>query len=323
MEALELRAVRLHGHEVSYYDGGSGPALVLIHGIASRAATWRGVASRLVETNRVVAPDLLGHGGSAKPRGDYSLGAFASGIRDLMGVLGIERATIVGHSLGGGVAMQFAYQYPQRCERLVLVSSGGLGTEVSPILRAVALPGAEYVMPAAWLPPLRRASAAASGWLERAGLRPPAAVAEVWGCYESLGDPEARRAFVHTLRSVIDLGGQRVSALDRLYLARHVPTQIVWGSKDRIIPVAHATSAHRAIPGSRLELFEGGGHFPQVEEPARFVRVLRQFMNQTRPARFTEVEWQRLLRSPRGARGGASRPRSAAGSRPARRAAAS
>ncbi|MFI5042968.1 MAG: alpha/beta fold hydrolase, partial [Acidimicrobiales bacterium] len=146
-KAFRARTVRIHGHEVSYRMAGEGPTVVLIHGIAGSSTTWRAVMPALAEHYTVIAPDLMGHGHSAKPRGDYSLGAYASGIRDLLTVLDRERVTIVGHSLGGGVAMQFAYQFPGWAERLVLIASGGLGKEVSPLLKAVTLPGAEYVLP--------------------------------------------------------------------------------------------------------------------------------------------------------------------------------
>src|SRR5207302_8504603 len=141
-----LRHIDLHGHQVSYRMVGQGPAVVLVHGLALSSTTWRYVMPTLAERFTVVAPDLLGHGKSGKPRGDYSLGAYASGIRDLLVALDIERATIVGHSLGGGIAMQFGYQFPERCERLGLVAAGGPGKEVNGRLRAVALPGAEYVL---------------------------------------------------------------------------------------------------------------------------------------------------------------------------------
>ena len=127
----QLHEIVLHGHRVFYRSAGSGPVVVLVHGITSTSATWANVLPYLAERFTVIAPDLLGHGESAKPRGDYSLGAYASGIRDLLLALGHERATFVGHSLGGGVAMQLAYQFPEHCERLVLVSSGGLGREIS------------------------------------------------------------------------------------------------------------------------------------------------------------------------------------------------
>src|ERR671926_839233 len=138
--------MELHGHRVIYRVAGSGPPVVLIHGMVNSSRHWERVALQLADRYTVVAPDLLGHGDSAAVRGDYSLGAHAASIRDLLAVIGIDRATIVGHSLGGGVAMQFFYQFPQRTERLVLISSGGLGHDVSPLLRAAALPGVQELL---------------------------------------------------------------------------------------------------------------------------------------------------------------------------------
>ncbi len=202
-----------------------------------------------------MAPDLLGHGESAKPRGDYSLGAYASGIRDLMTALGHDRATIVGHSLGGGIAMQFAYQFPERCDRLVLVASGGLGKEVSPILKAITLPGAEYVLPVILTDQLHGLVGRLASVVGRLGIRPDPLLAEVWDSWTRLTDARAQRAFVHTIRSVIDMAGQRVSARDRLYLAGEVPTMIVWGDRDGIIPVeprAHRPRTHARQPARDL-----------------------------------------------------------------------
>src|SRR3954466_7341731 len=150
MAAVTVKTLRGNGNDVHYDEAGAdtgGPVVVLIHGIASRASQWHGVMADLGETCHVIAPDLLGHGESAKPRGDYSLGAHACGVRDLLAALGHDRVTLVGHSLGGGIAMQFPYQFPERVERLVLVNSGGLGSEVSAWLRAASLPGAELVLP--------------------------------------------------------------------------------------------------------------------------------------------------------------------------------
>ena len=144
---LTPHELTLHGHRVTYRVAGRGPVLLLLHGITNSSQTWEHVAPLLSEHFTVLAPDLLGHGESATPRGDYSLGAHASGVRDVLTALGHERVTVVGHSLGGGIAMQFAYQFPERCERLVLVSSGGLGREVHLLLRAAALPGADWVLP--------------------------------------------------------------------------------------------------------------------------------------------------------------------------------
>jgi pimeloyl-ACP methyl ester carboxylesterase len=294
-DVLELQHINIHGHRVGYRTGGSGPVVVLIHGMAGRSATWRFVMPALVERYTVIAPDLQGHGESEKPRGDYSLGAFACGVRDLLLALGHDRATIVGQSLGGGIAMQFAYQFPERCERLVLVSSGGLGDEVNLLLRLLALPGSEYVLPLACTNWLHDAGVNVSGWLANIGLRTSPHLAEMWDSFGSLADAETRTAFVHTLRSVVDVTGQRVSAADRLYLAAHVPTLIVWGDHDRIIPVEQGRAAHDAIPGSRLEIFEGAGHFPHCEQPDRFAAVLSEFMDTTQPSQITQAEWRERM----------------------------
>jgi pimeloyl-ACP methyl ester carboxylesterase len=289
-------SVVLHGHRVSYRSAGSGSVVLLLHGITSSATTWDDVLPWLAERHTVVAPDLLGHGQSAKPRGDYSLGAQANALRDLLAVLGHERVTVVGHSLGGGIAMQLAYQYPELCERLVLVSSGGLGREVHALLRAAALPGSEWVLPLLCRAGLYDAVAGAARVLGRLGLRAAPDVEEVWRGYTSLADPACREAFVHTLRAVIEPGGQRVCAADRLYLTAHVPTLIVWGDRDAMIPVAHAHEAHAAMPGSRLEIFAEAGHLPHRDQPWRFVRVLLDFVASTEPARLDAAGWRRLIR---------------------------
>ena len=287
--------IELHGHPVTFHHVGQGPALLLVHGITSSSKTWRTVIPRLAEHYTVVAPDLLGHGRSAKPRGDYSLGAYASGIRDLMIALGIPRATIVGHSLGGGVAMQFAYQFPERMERLVLVDSGGLGAEVNLMLRAATLPGAEWVLPVLASSPLRGASATLGGVLGRLGLKASAEVRGLTEGFDSLGDREARRAFVHTARSVIDPAGQRVDASDRLYLAEAIPSLIVWGDRDRMIPMSHGEAAHALMPGSRFEVFTGAGHFPFNDDPERFAALLHDFITTTEPAVFDDDNMRRLI----------------------------
>jgi pimeloyl-ACP methyl ester carboxylesterase len=288
--------VEIHGQCVSYHRLGEGPAIVLIHGITSSSRTWRAVMHGLAERHTVIAPDLLGHGRSGKPRGDYSLGAYASGVRDLLAVLGIAKATVVGHSLGGGIAMQFAYQFPERLERLVLVDSGGLGEEVSLALRAATLPGAEVVLPLLFGPVPRGAGRAAGHVLGRLGVRANANVRGLVEGLESLGASDARRAFVHTARSVIDPRGQRVDARDRLYLSEGVPTMLVWGAKDPIIPVAHGRRAHELMPHSRLEVFEGAGHFPFNDDPEHFVDVLGDFVATTEPADMNEERIERLLR---------------------------
>src|SRR5437868_3784395 len=295
---METRETTLHGNRVSYRTAGDGPeVIVLVHGITGSSETWAEVIPALGEEFTVVAPDLLGHGQSAKPRGDYSLGAYASGVRDLVASLGHDHATVVGHSLGGGVAMQLAYQFPERCDRLVLVSSGGLGREGHPLLRAAALPGSGFVLPLGCATKLRGAGDAVGRTLGALGLHAGPDLDELWRGYASLADRDAQQAFVHTLRTIVDGGGQRVSARDRLYLAAELPTLIVWGDADRIIPVDHGVAAQEAIPGSRLEVFEGAGHFPHRSDPDRFADMLVDFVAHTAPSEVDDDRWREMLRS--------------------------
>ncbi|HEY2141492.1 MAG TPA: alpha/beta fold hydrolase [Solirubrobacteraceae bacterium] len=268
---------------------------MLVHGITSNSATWGRVMPYLARHFTVIAPDLIGHGESAKPKGDYSLGAHASGVRDLLVALGHDRATFVGHSLGGGIAMTVAYQFPERCERLVLVDSGGLGREVNLLLRAATLPGSELVLPLLAATRLLDAARFAGGVLNRLGLRAGTDVEEIARGHATLIDREARAAFVHTLRAVVDPGGQRIDASDRLYLAKHIPFLLIWGERDSIIPVSHGHAAHAQVPGSRLEIFPNAGHFPQLDEPQRFLDVLTDFVETTEPAVLDPDDWRKLL----------------------------
>jgi pimeloyl-ACP methyl ester carboxylesterase len=298
---METKTAVLHGRAVSYAQAGRGPCLLLIHGIAGTYENWREVIEPLAREHTVIAPDLPGHGTSAPAAGDYSLGAVAAGLRDLLILLGHDAVTLVGHSLGGGIAMQFSYQFPEFTERLVLVSSGGLGPEVSPILRAAALPGAGLFI-AATASPGRTAGATLGRGLSALGLRPKADVAEVARGYASLADPDRRAAFLATLRGVVGTDGQRVHASDRLYLAEGLPVLIVWGKRDPMIPVRHAEEAHKAIPGSRLVLFDHVGHLPQLEIPARFVAALERFLAETEPARQSAAQLRSRLATASGQR---------------------
>jgi len=291
----ELASIHLHGHRLSYRIGGSGPLLILIHGITNSSASWEPVLALLERDFTVLAPDLLGHGDSAKPRGDYSLGASASLLRDAMLALGHERATIVGHSLGGGIAMQMSYQFPERVERLVLVSSGGLGRAVTPVLRAVAVPGAEYVIPLLASEPLVSAGSKIGGLIQQIGLRVGSDIGALATGLATLQDIDARRAFVLTARGVIDLGGQRINATDKLYLAQAVPTLIVWGDRDPVIPARHGIRAHELMPASRLRVFDGAGHFPHQDEPVGFADEVADFVATTDPSEPDEERLRRLV----------------------------
>ncbi len=278
MARLAPHKVVLHGHELSYVDSGSGAVVLFIHGILGSQRQWAHLLDTIDDDHRVVAPDLFGHGDSAKPTGDYSLSSHAATLRDLLDHLGIERVTLVGHSLGGGIAMQFLYLFPERVERLVLVASGGLGREVSLLLRSATIPGAQQVLGvAASAPVLQRVEALGRG-AQKVGWRPGADIGAIWHGFTSLGDRESRRAFLATTRAVIDIGGQSISAQDHLADVDPVPTLVVWGSKDRMIPAWHAINAQRALPNCQVELFEGAGHFPHLDDPDRFARLLCDFI---------------------------------------------
>jgi pimeloyl-ACP methyl ester carboxylesterase len=279
------REIRLHQQRATYLEAGAdsgGPVVVLLHGLASSSATWIDVMPLLGRHAHVIAPDLLGHGRSAKPRsGDYSLGAYAAGLRDLLVALDLDRATIVGHSFGGGVAMQFAYQFPQHTERLALVASGGLGREVGAGLRAATLPGAATVLRV-----LTAVTPARAARLAHAVARavPPLAGPDLDGLFSALtsfADGGARGAFVQTARGALDGRGQRLAGTERLYLLAEVPVLLVGGGRDPVIPVAHTAAAHGALPQSRLEIFDGAGHFPHVDDPVRFAGVVQDFLATT------------------------------------------
>jgi pimeloyl-ACP methyl ester carboxylesterase len=276
----EAKRIDIHGDRIAVRDEGEGEALLLIHGMAGSSQTWRAILPLLAKKYRVIAPDLLGHGQSSKPRTDYSLGAFAVGLRDLLDELKVESATVVGHSLGGGIAMQFVYQHPDYCRRLVLISSGGLGPEVGLILRLLAAPGAELIMPVIAPSPVLRAGNSVRSWLSSLGLRSPRG-AEIWNAYSSFSDRQTRDAFLRTLRSVVDYRGQSVSALNRLTLRDGLPALAIWGEQDTIIPVGHAYSALKARPDYRLEVLADVGHFAQVEAPVKVAELIDDFISTT------------------------------------------
>jgi pimeloyl-ACP methyl ester carboxylesterase len=291
-QMTDTRFVRLNGHRVAYRDEGDPAAepLLLIHGVAGSSLAWVPLFEHLSASYRVIAPDLLGHGQSDKPRADYSLGAFAVWLRDFLDALDIPAATLVGHSLGGGVALQLVYQHRQYCRRLVLVNSGGLGTDVSMPLRLLSTAGAELLLP---FVASRPAVALGNGVVSLLSARGPDSmrVQDRWRKYAALADPDGRHAFLRTLRSVVDIRGQTVCALDRLPgLVGDVPTLIIAGARDAVIPPGHAQAAHAALPGSRLELIDGAGHHPMLDCPETLAHLIDDFVSDAcrsscRPAR--------------------------------------
>ncbi len=292
---FEVQSVTIHGHERAFVMAGQGPVLLLLHGLGRDHTTWQPVLTDLVKHYTVIAPDLLGHGSSAKPRADYSLGGYANGIRDLLTVLNIEKVTVLGHSFGGGVAMQFAYQYPERTERMILVAPGGLGPEVSPLIRAVTLPGFQQVMGVATLPGIRHLGKAGLRALSRSGLTAARDLGEVAEMLESLKDPQARAAIRQAIRAVIDTKGQIVTMIDRAYLTQAMPMLVIWGTDDVVVPATHAEHAARIAPGAVVEILPNSGHFPHQDQPDRFARVVQGFIRSTQPAEYHPGRWRRLL----------------------------
>jgi pimeloyl-ACP methyl ester carboxylesterase len=294
---LELKRLTIHGHERAFVMTGEGPVLLLLHGLGCNHTTWGPVIEDLSRHFTVIAPDLLGHGVSAKPRADYSVGGYANGMRDLLTVLNIDKVTVVGHSFGGGVAMQFAYQFPERTERMILVAPGGLGPEVSPMIRAVTLPGFHQLMGAATLPGVRHVGKAGLRALQRTGLTAARDLAEVAEIYESFKDPHARAAIRHVVRAVVDTKGQIVTMVDRAYLTQAMPMLVVWGTDDIVIPATHAENVARIAPGAVVEVLPNSGHFPHKDHPDRFVKIVQDFVRATQPAAYHRGRWRQLLRN--------------------------
>ena len=296
----EVEYLTVHGHRRAYVKVGTGPALLLLHGLGCDHTTWEPVIDMLARRYTVIAPDLLGHGLSDKPRADYSVGGYANGMRDLLTVLGIDKATVLGHSFGGGVAMQFAYQFPERTERLVLVASGSLGPEVTPAIRAVTTPGFHQVMGLLTLPGVRH--------LGKAGLdrplpdRPPRPPATSTRSPRSTTPSATRRsagAIRHVVSAVVDWRGQVVTMADRAYLTDAMPMAVIWGRDDRVIPVRHASNAAALAPNARVEVIPHAGHFPHKDHPQRFAKIVHEFIRSTQPATYSRARFRGLLKTGR------------------------
>lgn len=293
----EVQFVTLHGHRRAYVKVGSGPVLLLLHGLGCDHTTWEPVIDALAQRYTVIAPDLLGHGASDKPRADYTLGGYANGMRDLLTVLGVDKVTVVGHSFGGGVAMQFAYQFPERTERMMLVASGGLGPEVTPAIRAIASPGFHQLMGLLTLPGVRQVNTGALRALSGLPVKQLRDLDEVADIVETFRDPAARAAIRHVVRAVVDWRGQIVTMADRAYLTDAMPMCVVWGREDQVLPAKHADTASHIAPKARVEVIADAGHFPHKDHPQRFVRILHEFVQGTQPASYSRARWRALLRA--------------------------
>ena len=293
----EVQYLTLHGHRRAFVKVGQGPVLLLLHGLGCDHTTWEPVIDTLAKRYTVIAPDLLGHGQSAKPRADYSVGGYANAMRDLITVLGIDKVTVVGHSFGGGIAMQFAYQFPERTERLILVASGGLGPDVSPAIRAITTPGFHQVMGLLTLPGVRHVGMAGLRALSGAPLKHARDLDEVANIYDSFKDPYARHAIQHVVRAVVDWRGQIITMADRAYLTEAMPMCVVWGRDDRVIPVRHADNVGELAPKARVEVIPNAGHFPHKDHPHRFAKIVHEFIRTTQPATYSRARFRALLKS--------------------------
>ena len=249
---------------IAYTIAGAGAPLLLVHGLGGTRETWNHMLDELAVTHTVIAPDLPGHGESDAPAGDYSLGALAAALRDVLVLLGLGSATIVGHSLGGGVALQFAYQFPERTDRLVLLSSGGLGPQLTPMLRAATLPGAQMVVAGlAWVPHrvTRRLLPVITSLVP--GLLAGPDAGPVADGLHRLGHAGQRGTFIRTARTVINWRGQSVSATQH------------------------------------LRQLTGAGQYPQETAADRLLPAVHHFLDSTAPFRYTEARWRQLLASSR------------------------
>src|SRR5512144_824033 len=291
----EVQYLTIHGHKRAFVKVGTGPALLLLHGLGCDHTTWQPVISALSRRYTVIAPDLLGHGRSDKPRADYSVGGYANGMRDLLTVLGIDKVTVVGHSFGGGVAMQFAYQFPERTERLVLVAPGGIGREVTAAIRAISLPGFQTAMGVATLPGLLQANKLALRGLAASGVPLARDLDEVAEIVQHLSDRKARAAITHVVRAVVDWRGQVVTMADRAYLTHAMPMCVTWGKEDAVIPASHAELVSKIAPEATVEVIPNAGHFPHKDHPQRFVKLLNDFIRSTEPAIYDRDMWRDLL----------------------------
>ncbi|MFC6706717.1 alpha/beta fold hydrolase [Flexivirga alba] len=297
-----VRFVDIHGHRRAFVKTGSGPVLLLLHGVACDHTTWDRVIAPLATDYTVIAPDLLGHGQSAKPRADYSLGAYANGMRDLLAILGVERATIVGHSFGGGVAMQFAYQFPELTERLILVAPGGVGREVSPMIRLATAPGFKQLMGVLTVPGVRHVNRTGLRLAHAARLPGTRDIDEIAKIYDSFAQPGACAAVQQVLRGVVDRRGQFVTMADRAYLTESMPISVVWGAQDPIIPASQAHLVERLAPGAQVEIIDDSGHFPHRDHSEQFIRIVQDFMATTTPAPYDRERTRELLRGERSSR---------------------
>lgn len=287
-----VRRLKTPSGSIAYTSTGTGPPLLMVHGLGGTRSTWGAILPRLSRTFTVIAPDLPGHGESDAPLGDYSPGAQASTLRDIVVGLGLESVSLVGHSLGGGTVMQFAYQFPERTERLVLISSGGLGSGVTPLLRAATLPGAEAFITGLSLLPrvLSRTALEALSLVPYMMSREDAA--PIADALVTMGSQRQRQTFVRTARTVLDLRGQSLSATGAVAALTDIPALIAWGADDKAIPPEHHPRVAQRLPNALTLEIANAGHYPQESSPVPLAKAMVSFLTTTAPHAYDEGRWR-------------------------------
>ena len=276
--AIEEQNVEISGLPIRYLSAGEGLPLVLLHGAGDNALDWRLVMPTLAATHRVYAPDLPGSPDSARPAAVYSPAFFERFVVTFVNSLGIARATYVGNSLGGLIALRLALSEPARVAALVLVDSAGLGYAINPAFTSVNFPGlAEAAMPF-WRTSI---GAYQRAWARTALLfaHPPGTVPREWIAEQKRLAlwPGYLEAHLTVLRTLVSPLGQREVLVDRLP-ALEIPTLVVWGERDRVFPRSQAKRAVARLQDGSLALIPDCGHMPHVECPDHFLAVLDEFL---------------------------------------------
>ncbi|MDP9478570.1 MAG: alpha/beta fold hydrolase [Actinomycetota bacterium] len=277
--SIEERRVEVGGSSTRYLIAGEGPPLVLLHGIGTSALEWNRTMPALARRRSVYAPDLLQPERGSDHAG-YSPASLAGFVAEFMNALGIERASIVGNSLGGLVALRFALSHPSRMDALGLVDSAGLGQEINPVLSSATLPGlGEAAIYWAKTPigAAQRALVRTPLLLALPSSAPPEWLAEQYRLGLASGFMETTRV---ALRSHVSPIGQRESEILLEELFRlEMPTLVVWGESDRVVPLHQAHDAVARLRNGSMEILPGCGHLPHIECPNRFAEVLSRFLD--------------------------------------------
>jgi pimeloyl-ACP methyl ester carboxylesterase len=260
---------RIHWVDCEGIDPNGAP-LVLLHGLSDSHSSWMHLVPRLALDRRVLVPDLPGHGLSGRPDASYELKWYAHTMARWLELRGLESVDVVGHSFGGGVALMMLPECRRRIRRLILVSSGGLGREISFLLRLASVPylvehfGQPFMGPATRL-----------GLMATCGP-----LSQEEGAKRSAMNARSgsARAFARTVRDIIDWRGQRRSFLERPPDLALPPIAVFWGEHDAVIPISHARTLARSMDGVRLTVFDGCGHYPHHQQPEAFVRAVGSFL---------------------------------------------